>query len=313
MVGPWQSRGLLLSAMAVASTSAMAAAAPELPAFALESPVPGVYVHYGQVAEMTPANLGDVANVGFVIGARCIAVIDTGGSFAVGRALRQAIRRVSALPVCYVINTHVHPDHVFGNAAFAEDRPEFIGHARLAAAMRARAPNYLNALQRDLGPAAQGSEIVLPTRAVSGSEEVDLGGRVLTLRAWPTAHTDNDLTVFDAKSGTLWLGDLLFVGHVPVVDGSLRGFLRALEEIKTLRAENVIPGHGRASAWPEAMVPEQRYLERLLSDVRAAIKAGKTLAETVSSTEGAPQGWLLYDQFHRRNVTAAYAELEWEP
>jgi quinoprotein relay system zinc metallohydrolase 2 len=309
--GPW--RAVLGTAAAFACSMALAGPRAGIPEMALENPSPGVYVHYGQLAEMTPANLGDFANVGFVIGARCIAVIDTGGTFAVGRALRQAIRRVSAVPVCYVINTHVHPDHVFGNAAFAEDRPEFIGHARLAAAMRTRGPNYLNALRRDLGEAARGSEIVLPTRAVAGTEELDLGGRVLTLRAWPTAHTDNDLTVFDAASGTLWLGDLLFVGHVPVVDGSLRGLLRAQDEIKLLPAANVIPGHGRAGAWPEAMVPQQRYLERLLADVRAAIKAGKTLAETVAGTEGAPNGWLLYDQFHRRNVTAAYAELEWEP
>ena len=60
------------------------------------------------------------------------------------------------------------------------------------------------------------------------------------------------------------------------------------------------------------MVPEQRYLEHLLTDVRAAIKAGKTLAETVATADGASDGWLLFDQFHRRNVTAAYAELEWD-
>ena len=126
-----------------------------MPDFALENPAPGVYVHYGQQAEMTRANFGDVANLGFVVGARCVAVIDTGGTFAVGRALRQAIRRVATVPVCYVINTHVHPDHVFGNAAFADDHPEFIGHARLADAMRRRGPNYLNALRRDLGDVAQ--------------------------------------------------------------------------------------------------------------------------------------------------------------
>src|SRR5215831_6197420 len=148
---PGRRCGMLLAGAAVAWSHAVAGSPPEMPGLSLENPVPGVYVHYGQQAEMTPGNLGDVANFGFVVGARCIAVIDTGGTFAVGRALRQAIHRVSAVPVCYVINTHVHPDHVFGNAAFAEDRPEYIGHARLAEAMRARGANYLNALRRDLG------------------------------------------------------------------------------------------------------------------------------------------------------------------
>ena len=191
---------------------------------------------------MTRANRGDIANLGFVVGTRCVAVIDTGGTYAVGRALRQAIRRVTTVPVCYVINTHSHPDHVFGNAAFADDRPEFIGHARLAEALRRRGPNYLNALRRDLGEAADQSGVVLPTRSVASTDELDLGGRILSLRAWPTAHTDHDLTVFDKSSQTLWLGDLLFVGHVPVVDGNLRGFLAAIAELRTFRARLVVPG-----------------------------------------------------------------------
>ena len=89
--------------------------------FQIENPAPGVYVHYGAQAEMSASNMGDVANLGFVVGATCVAVIDTGGTYAVGRALRLAIRRVTSLPVCYVINTHVHPDHVFGDQAFVED------------------------------------------------------------------------------------------------------------------------------------------------------------------------------------------------
>jgi len=303
---------VLLAGITLAWSLVATAAPPEMPEFALENPAPGVYVHYGQQAEMSRANLGDIANLGFVVGARCVAVIDTGGTFAVGHALREAIRRVTAVPICYVINTHGHPDHVFGNPAFAEDRPEFIGHARLTDALQRRGPNYLNALKRDLGDAAEQSGLVLPTHAVVENEELDLGGTILNLRAWKTAHTDSDLTVFDQASRTLWLGDLLFVGHVPVVDGNLRGFLAALEEVKTLRANLVIPGHGRARAWPEAMAAEERYLRRLLDDVRAAIKAKRTLAETLASVDKGREQWLLFDQFHKRNVTAAYAELEWD-
>jgi quinoprotein relay system zinc metallohydrolase 2 len=226
--------------------------------------------------------------------------------------LRQAIRRVTPVPVCYVINTHVHPDHVFGNAAFADDHPEFIGHARLADAMRSRGPNYLNALRRDLGDVAQQSVIVTPTRGIAHIEELDLGSRILILRAWPTAHTDTDLTVFDTASRTLWLGDLGFVGHVPVLDGNLRGFLAVLEELRAVRADRAIPGHGRALAWPDAIAPEQRYLSNLLADVRAAIKAKRTLTETLATVDDGRGQWLLFDQFHRRNVTTAYAELEWD-
>ena len=291
----------------------MAWAAPaELPEFAVENPSPGVYVHYGQQAEMTPENFGDIANLGFVVGTNCVAVIDTGGTYAVGHALRNAIRRVTAAPVCYVINTHVHPDHIFGNGAFVADHPEYLGHAHLAEAMRRRGSNYLHALQRDLGSAGEGTTLVFPTRSVSASERLDLGDRSLSLRAWQTAHTDTDLTVFDEQSGTLWLGDLLFVDHIPVVDGSLRGFIAAIDELKNVPAQRVIPGHGRASIWPEAIMAEDRYFEQLQADVRAALAAKMSLAQAIETVDyNHSSHWLLADRFHRRNVTAAYAELEW--
>ena len=117
--------------------------------------------------------------------------------------------------MCYVILTHVHPDHLFGAAAFLEDRPQFVGHAQLPRALAARGKFYQKTLQRDLGDLAQGSEVVAPTLLVEGEMVLDLGNRPLRLRAWPVAHTDNDLTVYDEKTGTLWLSDLLFVDHTP--------------------------------------------------------------------------------------------------
>jgi len=309
---PWRMAGAIAAALALGGSPASRAAAPELADLSLENPASGVYVHYGQVAEMSRENAGDVANLGFVVGARCVAVIDTGGTYAVGRALRAAIRRVSALPVCYVVNTHAHPDHVFGNAAFAADHPRLVGHERLAEAMRRRGPNYLRALERDLGDVAAGSEIVLPTQGVSDTLELDLGNRILSLRAWPTAHTDCDLTVLDRGSDTLWLGDLLFVDHLPVLDGNLRGFLAAIEALRKQPAARAIAGHGRAGAWPQALDAEERYLRTLQTDVRAEIRQGRTLSQALAETTApADPGWRLVDVFHRRNVTAAYAELEW--
>ncbi|HTT09902.1 MAG TPA: quinoprotein relay system zinc metallohydrolase 2 [Burkholderiaceae bacterium] len=309
----WPTRAMACAVVVLAFRCAAAEVPAALRTFAIENPAAGVYVHYGRIETPTADNAGDIANVGFVVGDRCVAVIDTGGTYAVGAALRNAIRTVTSKPVCFVVNTHVHPDHIFGNRAFVDDRPEFVGHAHLAEAMARRGPNYLNALRRDLGAVADGTELVPPTRAVAQTATLDLGGRTLSLRAWPTAHTDQDLTVYDSAGGVLFLGDLVFERHVPVVDGKLRGMLAALEELKAMPARVAIPGHGRAASWPGVLAAEHRYLEQLLGDVKAAIAAHRTLAETVRSVGGQERGdWALFDDFHRRNVTAAYAELEWE-
>ena len=309
---------LLISACALGAIPTAHADEPALPSEVLE---PGAFHVPGHQAVWGPEFRGHVANLAFVVGSRCVAVIDSGGSASVGRALLASVREHSTLPICYLINTHPHPDHVMGNLAFAaanggQAPPVIVGHARLRASLAVRAPFYLNALQRDFDVADHTPSVPLPTLAVSDRLELELGDRVLELRAWPTAHTDSDLTVFDRASGTLWLGDLLFVGHLPVLDGNLKGWLAVLQDLKREPALRLVPGHGPVQApGPAAFEATERYLKQLQSDVSAAIDEGLSLRETVARLGEPPEsrmaGWLLIDAFHRRNVTTAYAELEW--
>lgn len=304
-------------ASAQAATTNTTATAP----LTLTQPQPGVFVHLGKLEDWEPGNGGDVANIGFVVGSRCVAVIDTGGTPAIGQALREAITRTTPLPVCYVIATHAHPDHVLGNIAFAdiEPAPKFVASARFNATLAAREPYYLNALQRDFGITLAHAGVVYPSVGVGATKtmDLDLGDRVLTLQAWPTAHTDNDLTVYDRRTRTLFASDLVFVQHLPALDGSLRGWVSVMGTLHALDVATVVPGHGAVSnAWPAAMDAQAAYLDALLRDTRAAIQGGQTIQQAidripVSTAAGAPP-WLLTERFHRRNVTAAYAELEWE-
>ncbi|NVO08311.1 MAG: quinoprotein relay system zinc metallohydrolase 2 [Rhodoferax sp.] len=277
---------------------------------------PGVFVHTGLLEDWTASNAGDVANTGFVVGSRCVAVIDTGGTPAVGEALRQSIARTTPLPVCYVINTHAHPDHMLGNAAFARGGlpPQFVTSARFAATLSAREPYYRGALRRDFGLELGQQGMVYPTISVARTLDLDLGDRILTLQAWPTAHTDNDLSVFDQRSRTLFAGNLLFVQHLPVLDGNLHGWLCAMDALQSLAVGTVVPGHGLPSHdWPAALDAQRAYLSGLLRDTRSAIREGLTLQQTVDRVAPSPAfTWLLTERFQRRNVTAAYAEPEWE-
>lgn len=308
--------GVLLHGLLACVGAVQAQVQAQVQALAMAEVAPGVWVHTGAVDDWAPRNGGDVANLGFVVGSRCVAVIDTGGTPAVGQALRRAVAAATPLPVCWVINSHVHPDHVLGNAAFRTESggPQFVGHARLAASLAAREPYYRQALQREFGTPMPATDIVPPGVPVQGRMELDLGGRVLQLDAWPTAHTDADLTVYDRQTRTLFLGDLLFVQHLPVIDGSLNGWLQVMQQLQAWDVALAVPGHGPAQAdWPAALQPQRQYLQAVRAGTRAAIKSGVPLSRAVGQV--APQAaapWRLADSFHRRNVTAAYAELEWE-
>jgi quinoprotein relay system zinc metallohydrolase 2 len=307
----------LRAALALAATPLLRYA----PAFAVGAAAdvmevaPGVFVHQGRYEVQSPENRGDMSNASFVVGSEAVVVIDTSGSAVMGRELREAIRAVTDKPIRYVINTHMHPDHVLGNTAFKEDEPTYVGHYKLARALGTRAEGYITASKQMLGDEAfEGSEIIVPTLAVKEPTKLDLGDRTLLLEPQATAHTDNDLIITDTKTDTLFLGDLLFSVHVPTIDGSIKGWLALLDEIGRRKAARVVPGHGpKTMELPQAIEPEQRYLAAIATDVRRLIAEGKTLSEaTKTAGFSEKDAWKLFDQYHVRNVTAAFAELEWE-
>ena len=148
----------------VGSRSARAQTTP----FTIHRIADGDFAHFGQVAITTAENAGDIANIGIVVGRDAVAVIDTGGSVAVGEALLAAVRTVTDKPLCYVINTHEHPDHVFGNAALANPGVTFVGHRDLPASMRAHGPFYLHSFRDVLGADAIARGPADPAHAAGG-------------------------------------------------------------------------------------------------------------------------------------------------
>jgi len=306
-------RAFFALALVLLLPHARAAAASEGP-LPVRQIAPGVYVFEGAVALMTSANDGAIANIGFIVGENAVAVVDTGGSVREGQRLTKAIRSVTDKPVRYVINTHMHPDHIFGNAAFEKEGIIFAGHKNLPRALASHGRNYLDKFRQFLGEALIADvRIIPPSLLVTDEMSLDLGNRLLTLRAWPTAHTDNDLTVFDNTTGVLFAGDLVMLQHIPVVDGSIRGWLSALDSLASIKAAEVVPGHGPVTTnWSDALNEDRSYLRRLAGDIRGLVAKGAPISQAASAAQSEKEKWGLFDDYNTRNATAAFAELEWE-
>lgn len=274
---------------------------------------PGVHVRLGVTQDASAGNADAIANIGCLIGRDAVAVMDPGGSLEDGESLRRAIRQITNLPIRYVLMSHVHPDHVFGAAAFQPEHPVFVGHARLPQALAQRGAYYREMLNRILGPDRVGP-VVMPTQLVHDHATLDLGGRMLDLTAHGPAHTDCDLSVIDRQTGTLLTGDLLFVNRVPSLDGDLKGWLAQLAALQALGQRHAVPGHGPVRVdWPGAAADITRYLTVLLNETRQAVARNVPIAQATQTVAQSERSrWQLFDAYNPRNVTVAYQQLEWE-
>ena len=167
----------------------------------------------------------DIANIGFIIGTECVAVVDTGGSYTEGMRLLQAIRSLTATPICYVINTHVHPDHMLGNKAFQQESTHFVGRQNLPQALGLVGDIFLDRLQASKHSVQAATEIIFPDVLVSDTLQLDLGDRKLLLMAHDVAHTAADLSIYDPKDDVLWMVGVLYSHNIFLYSRLIRPFL----------------------------------------------------------------------------------------
>jgi glyoxylase-like metal-dependent hydrolase (beta-lactamase superfamily II) len=229
------------------------------------------------------------------VGKDGVLVVDTQFAPMVDKMVAE-IRKLSDKPVRYIINTHVHGDHIGGNEALAKAGAIIVGGnfaGQVAADSGAAILAHENVLTRMSAPPAQGQPAIafaaFPTDTYfNDSKDVFFNGEAVQLIHPRNAHTDGDTIVFFRRSDVISAGDLFTPGGFPNADmtrgGSISGVIAALNHIieLTVPAEKqeggtyVIPGHGRLC--DEADVVDYRDMATIIRDrFQDAIKKGMTL------------------------------------
>ncbi|GBF34805.1 cyclase [Desulfocucumis palustris] len=202
------------------------------------------------------------ANAGVVIGNNGIAVVDTLMSAKNATRFINDIRSISDKPIKYVINTHYHMDHTFGNAEFAKIGATIISQENARQNMEKYLPYELAHFQ-NFGltqDEVEGTTIAYPTVTFQNKMGLDLGDQEIQLIYPGPSHTDGNILVYVPKAKVLFAADILVTDYYPMLgDADINEWVKALDFINTLNVTSIIPGHGPIST-PKDVTDMKEFL-----------------------------------------------------
>lgn len=271
----------------------------------------GVYLIQGQRGPASAGNLGRIGNAGFIVGRLGVLAIDSGSSYAHGRALLEAIRGVTDRPIRLLILTSDRPEFALGAAAFREAGIPVAMQRAAADRLAKNGEASLAAWREALGEAAlRGTTLAPPDRPFTDPLTMDaaaLIGRPIQLLHFDHSSGPGDIAVFDPRTATLFAGALVDVRRVPDLSGSnVAGWKDALQTLRALPIELVIPGHGRPGSL-RSVGEEQRYLDALTARV-ASLRGEGVVAEQLAARAALPDfaAWDGYEPMNGRNARWLY-------
>lgn len=226
-----------------------------------------------------------IVNSGVIVTDRGVVVVDTQISPALARRLLGEIRWMTSAPLAYVVNTHYHGDHSYGNVVFAGEAP-IIAHERTPGLMRAR-EQRMKDFYESRGVPARSLPVVLPTLTFSDRLTLVLGEEVIELRYLGKTETDDAIIVYLPRKGVLFSGDTVrgdgfpMLGMPNMAEGlTMEGeWPQVLEQIERMRPKVVVPGHGPVLRDLQLIVRQRTLMEDLLGAMRPYLARGAGLEE----------------------------------
>ncbi len=307
--------------LAVLVATGLARAAPAVPRLEAVKVSPHVYYFRGEAGMASQNNRGFMSNAGFVVTPAGVVVFDALATPALGAAMRDAIRRVTAQPVKTIIISHYHADHFYGLQSLAAGGAAIWAHKNARATLQSDFTQTRLAERRtSLAPwVDQHTRLMPATRwldlAPSGVLKFTLGGMRFAVIDVGGAHSQEDLMLLVEDDGVLFAGDLFFTGRLPFVgEADSKAWLLALDKINASGPSVVIPGHGAASTDPVADLELTRsYLLFLREQMGKAVADMMPFDEAYKAVDWSRfEKYPAFSEANRLNAYGSYLVMERE-
>lgn len=273
----------------------------------------GVYCIFGNPGAPSVQNGGNIVNSCYIELSNGILAVDSGPTYKYAKEAAQKIEKATGKKINLVLNTHYHNDHLGGNGYYREKKIKIIGDSKIKEAYE-KIPDRFSSYQKAVSlDAWEGSFVALPDEYIDQNITLKAKrGNITIFKPSQKAHTNADLVVYYPAAKTVIAADIAYSQMiVPIRDGSIKGSLKALEEIGKLQFNHIIGGHGKTTG-RESYNFALSYMTALNTRVKAAMERGvelDTITKAVDMSEF--KGVALWDE-NPKNIIAAYQELEME-
>ena len=244
---------------------------------------PGVFFRYSSISATDPKVPFGGSNNIWIVFKDYVAVVDANFPKEAGDVI-EAIKKTTDKPIKYVLDTHHHGDHAYGNAVWAKAGAQIVGSTQTARLLKTNGPKQWEDAAKGR-PDIAASELKLVDVAFDEKHVLDDGSQRVEFLHLGHAHTRGDVVAYLPKHKILCTGDACvngafnFMGH-----SDSASWIRCLEKMEALDAKIICPGHGPL-AGRELLGRQKRYFEELRKQVRAGIDGGKKLEDVVASID----------------------------
>jgi len=290
-----------------------------LPVWAVEvtfTPVTkNVYAYIGDLEGRTYENEGLNANIGLVVTPAGAVLIDSGATAQVAAKIEAAVKKVTPLPIKWVINTGGQDHRWLADGYFSAKGAETIAHASAQADMKARTGEHLQGL-KVLKERLDGTVPALPTRWVTGPDtRLELGGTVFELKHRGGGHTPGDMLVWLPQKSVLFTGDVVYVERTLglLEPSNSKNWLASFAVIDELQPQTLVPGHGKVTDVATARAHTRDLLLALRAHMKQAVDDGVDVSAAVKSFDAKPFAHLKHaDVWIPQLANRTYLEMERE-
>ena len=285
------------------------ASAAQTPDFTVKKLADGVY------AAVSPDRSKAGSNAGFIVGPNGVVVVDTFVDVSPARDLLAEIRKVTDLPIRFVVNTHYHLDHTGGNAVFTKEGATILAQRNLRGWLRTENLKFFGATPKPEDK-ARVEALVLPDETYTDAVDIYLGPRKVEVR-YMLGHTGGDSVVLVPDANVVFGGDLIWQKHLPnLIDATTDAWVKTLEMLLADHpTATFVSGHGDV-----ATAADVRDFHDYLVALREAVAKAQAAGKSVQDLQDAvlPQlkekygDWGFFNGFSVRNIPQTAAELKGE-